>query len=121
MAKATYTATYNQKDEDGNKVDSIDLTANYDFGDNIQDACKKYGEDVVHAHFVAHAVVSLQARMRAAAKAGQDVEEAINNWKPGQVTRRGKSPVEKALGAFDKMDAEQQQAFIAQLKEAAGK
>ena len=57
--------------------------------------------------------------MRAAAKAGDDPQTAVDSWKPGQVTRRGKSPVEKAMGAFEKMDSAEQAKFIEQLKEAA--
>jgi hypothetical protein len=115
-----YTATYNEKDEDGNTVDSHELSVEYDFGSTLDDAVELFSEEIVLAHFKAHAVVSLQSRMRSAAKLGQDVQEAADGWKPGQVTRRGKSPVEKAMGAFEKMSDDQQQAFIEQLKEAAG-
>jgi hypothetical protein len=116
---STYTATYNEKDEDGNAVGSQTLTAEYNFGSSLSEATEMFGEDIVLAHFAAHAVVSLQSRMRSAAKQGLDVQDSVDTWKPGQVTRRGKSPVEKALGAFEKMDEAQQQAFIEQLKEAA--
>ena len=115
-----YTATYNEKDEDGNAVGSHELSVDYDFGSTLEEAVKLFTEEIVHAHFKAHAVVSLQSRMRSAAKLEQDVQVAADGWKPGQVTRRGKSPVEKALGAFEKMSDDQQQAFIEQLKEAAG-
>ncbi len=115
-----YTATYNPKDEDGNALEAQLLTVEYSFGENLAEAVELFGEDIVHAHFTAHAVVSLQSRMRSAAKQGQDVQEAISNWKPGQVTRRGKTPVEKALADFGKMDEAQQAAFIQQLQEAAG-
>ena len=120
MASQTYSATYNAKDEDGNVLESQTVTADYDFGSSLEGAVESFGAEIVHAHFTAHAVVSLQSRMRAAAKSGIKVQEAIDAWKPGQVSHRGKSPVEKALGAFEKMSQDQQQAFIEQLKEAAG-
>jgi len=119
MAKEVYNATYNAKDEDGNVTGSENITIEYDFGDSLQDSIDAYGEEIVHAHFKAHAAVSLQARMRAAAKAGDDPQTAVDSWKPGQVSRRGKSPVEKAMGAFEKMSGDEQAKFIEQLKEAA--
>lgn len=114
-----YTATYNPKDEDGNALDPQTLNAEYNFGENLAEAVELFGEDIVHAHFRAHAVVSLQSRMRSAAKQGLNVQEEINKWKPGQVTRRGKTPVQKALTDFGKMNEEQQAAFIAELQAAA--
>lgn len=114
-----YTATYNPKDDDGNALEPQILSAEYNFGENLAEAIELFGEEIVHAHFTAHAVVSLQSRMRSAAKQGQDVQEEVDKWKPGQVTRRGKTPVEKALADFGKMDEAQQAAFIQQLQEAA--
>ena len=114
-----YTATYNPKDEDGNALDPQILTADFSFGENLAEAIELFGEEIVHAHFTAHAVVSLQSRMRSAAKQGLDVQEEVDKWKPGQVTRRGKTPVQKALADFGKMNEDQQAAFIAELQSAA--
>jgi hypothetical protein len=116
-----YHATYNKKDEGGNILESQELTAEYDFGSNTQEAVELFGEEVVFSTFKAQAVVKLQSVMRSAAKAGKDVQEVVNAWKPGVARVRGKSPVEKALSAFGKMSPEEQQAFIASLQAQASK
>lgn len=111
-----YSATYNKKDEEGNIVDSIQLEAEYDFGGNTEEAVKLFGEEVVFSTFKAQAVVKLQSIMRSAAKAGKDVAEVVAAWKPGVARVRGKTAVEKAISAFDKMSPEQQAQFIADLQ-----
>ena len=119
MANESYSATYNAKDDDGNVVSSDQITVEYDMGDDLASAVEKFGEEIVFAHFKAHAAVSLQARIRAAAKAGDDPQATVDAWVPGQVTRRGKSQVEKATAVFEKMSADDQQAFIEKLQAAA--
>lgn len=86
----------------------------YDFGKNIDEAVKKFGEDVVFSHFHSSAVIALQSRMRAAMK--EDVEagrapnaskvgKALEGWKLGK-KEPGKSKAEKADQALAGLDPE---------------
>lgn len=110
-----YGATYNPKDDDGNAEAPVQLSANYDFGSSVEEAKEKFGEAVVLSGFIAHSVVQLQSRMRAAAKAGNDIQTTIDAWKPGVAAPR-KDPVETMEARFEKMTPEQQADLIEKLR-----
>lgn len=112
---SVYEATYNAKDEDGNALEPVKISAEYNFGGTVQEATELFGEAVVLSGFTAHGVVQLQSRMRAAAKAGNDVQATINDWKPGVAAPR-KDPVEAMESRFEKMSPEQQVALIEKLR-----
>ncbi len=91
-------ATAKIKDEEGNLVEEKTACVEYDFGDSIQDAIEKFGEDVVFSNFKQAATISLQSRIRSwvqAGKEGDDLQEEASNWKPGMRTVSRKSPTEK--------------------------
>ena len=113
-----YTATWNDKDAD----ESHKLTANYDFGGTLAEAVEKFGEECVLNHFKSSGIVSLQSKMRSAAKANgvDSVQDSVDNWVLGIVVRRGKSTVEKMQTQFEKMSEAEQAAFIEQIRAAAG-
>ena len=97
---------------------SIELT--YNFGDNLDGAAEKFGDDVVMANFEKSAKISLQARVRDLMKAGKTDEEiqtyVASEWVPGLKTARVQiSTAEKLLKAFSKMSAEEQARILGAL------
>lgn len=115
-----YTARVTPKDKDGNKGEPYVVSAEYNLGENLDEAVELFGHDAVFSTFKAAAVVKLQARMRALAQAGEDVQEGINDWKVGVSVRKPKDPAAKALSAFESMTEEEQKAFITALQEKVG-
>jgi hypothetical protein len=94
----------------------IELT--YDFGDNLDAAAEKFGDDVVMDAFVKSAKIQLQARVRDLMKAGKTDAELMeyvqNEWVPGLKTARVQvSTAEKLIKAFGKMTAEDQARILA--------
>ena len=118
MAMTEITAKVGRGDE------AATVKTEFDFGENLADAVKKFTEAVVFAHWRASVIIGLQNYMRALLKAGKApafiLKDVKENWKPG-VRAPAKSPVEKAQGLFDSLTPEQQDALIkrAQQKTAA--
>lgn len=112
-------ATAKIKDEAGNVVEERTGEVDYDFGENVADAAKNFGEDVVFSQFKQAAIISLQSVMRRAiqgGKTGKDLQEAVSAWKPGMKTITRKSPQEKVQEAFATMSAEDRKELLKQLK-----
>ena len=85
------------------------VTVEYDFGDNLQEMVKKFGEDVVYNRAKASFVIDLQAAIRRAIQAKKkpkQIQEELASWKPG-LRQPGKSPAEKLRDMLaGKSDAE---------------
>lgn len=118
MASTEIKARYQVKDENGNAVLNegnpvwVDVAAQYDFGENLNDAADKFGADVVFSQFVSAATVKIQALMRDKKKAGQtdeQIQEFLNTYKIGMVVERTVvNPLEAFKAAFKLMSPEQQ-------------
>ena len=118
MASTEIKAKYQVKDENGNAVLSegapvwVEVTGQYDFGENLQDASDKFGADVVFSQFVSAATVKIQSLMRDKKKAGQtdeQIQEFLNTYKIGMVVERtAVNPLEAFKAAFKMMTPEQQ-------------
>ena len=93
----------------------------YDFGDNLQDAISKFGEDVVFNLFKRQAIVDAQGVVRRVMEKGGSPEEAqarLDEWKPGVVKiRTGQSRMQKALKLFSSLSEEQKLEILKALKE----
>ena len=112
-------ARYQVKDENNTAVlDAegapvwVEVTWEYDFGENLQDAVDKFGADVVFSQFVSAATVKIQSLMRDKKKAGQtdeQIQEFLNTYKIGMVVERTVvNPLEAFKAAFKMMTPEQQ-------------
>lgn len=102
--------------KDGTRV----VKVTYDFGDNLQDAVAKFGEEVVFSRFESAAVIDAQALIRRGIKAEKTDEEIASTlaaWKPGvkQVVR--KSASEKIKDAFSGLTAEQKKEMLKALRD----
>jgi len=93
----------------------------YDFGDNLQDAVEKFGEDVVFSQFKQKCKVALQAVLRnwlAAGVSDEEIQNKVQAWKIGLGPQK-KDPKQKLLEKFASMSDEEKKAFLAELKKMA--
>ena len=102
-----------------------ELTVEYNFGDNLDQAVEMFGADAVFSSFKADAKVGLQAKVRGMLKATEDDSEAakysdediisaIADWKPGVKTRTAADPLAKLKALLEKLSPEQKAAFLTQ-------
>lgn len=107
----------------GQDADSRTITVGFDFGDNLQDAIAKFGEEAVFNSFKADARVGLQARVRALMKATvEDSEELkytdeeivakVAEYVPGTKTRQSSDPLAKLTALLGKLTPEQKAALL---------
>lgn len=95
------------------------VAVNYDFGDSLEDAVERFGEEVVYSRFKAAAVVDLQALIRRGIKAKKDAKQIqadADEWKPGVKRVSRKSSEDRIKESFSKMSAEDRAALLAQLQ-----
>jgi len=94
----------------------------YDFGGNAAAAIEKFGEEVVYSNFVRASVITAQAAMRRMLETGkteEEIQSAMQQWKPGVQLERTVDPVASVLSRFGSMSAEEQKALIKQLQQRA--
>lgn len=96
-----------------------EATIQFDFGGTTENAVEKFGSDVVYSNFVRASVVTAQAairRMLEAGKSQEEIQSAMESWKPGVALERTVDPVAAVLGKFGSMTPEEQKALIRQLQ-----
>jgi len=103
----------------GKEADAPSYSVNYDFGENLDAAIEKFGEDVIFQKFKANTTIDLQALIRRNVggdnpKTEEELQSIVNEWRPG-VQKPRKSAKDKALAALDSMSDEDRAALIAQL------
>lgn len=102
--------------------DELEATVQYDFGGSLAAATEKFGEEVVYSNFVRASVVTAQAairRMLETGKSGEEIQAAMESWRPGVTLERTVDPVAAVLGKFGTMTQEEQMALIQQLQKRA--
>lgn len=95
------------------------LTVNYDFGDNLQDAVAKFGEDVVFSNMQQSMKISLQALIRRGFDKGVTDEEIATQaagWKPGVAAQRSADPVAAITAKWTTLSPEKRAELLKQLK-----
>lgn len=93
-----------------------------DFGANLAESVKLFGETVVHKLFRAKGVIEVQDVARNALAAGKTPKEAADlaiAHKLGESTRVSKDPVAAGIAAMASMTPEQRKAFLAELQKKA--
>jgi len=88
----------------------------FDFGDSAAEAVEMFGDSVVHAYFVSHGKVVLQAAQRRYLQAGVSLDK-LEDWKPGETATRISDPVAAVKAKYATMSDEEKAAFIASLQE----
>lgn len=121
MALEKVTAKTQKKDAEGKATgEEISGEIEYDFGDGLQDAVKRFGEDVVFSLFTQQAKIQCQARMRAELLSGGSVQRVADEWKPGVQMRASVDPFTAAKAAANAMSPEEKKAFLKKIAEAIG-
>jgi hypothetical protein len=105
------------KDKEGKVIKQVNGVCSYDFGDNLAETTKLFGEQIVHSGFVAQAIINLQAAMRRTLLAGGDVAGLATSWKPGvSAPRANVDPIAAAKNKFAQMNPAEKAKFLADLK-----
>ena len=100
--------------------EEIEAVISLDLGEDLEDAITKFGEGVVFSNFQASAKITAQAAMRRymdAKKSPEEITVLMAEWKPGVTVKRTKDPVADFKAKFAAMNAEEQKAAIAELKD----
>jgi hypothetical protein len=103
--------------------DKKQVTVQYNYGADLAEAVKLYGEGVVFAHYKAKAVIVLQDLMRrkmAEGKTEEEVTAFAKEWKPGLRVSTKKTPQEKVLAQFAGLPKEEQAKLLAALRKSLG-
>ncbi len=120
MKETIKVSTGKIKGSDGKPI-SIEIE--YDFGDDLADAIKKYGEAAVFDLYKAAGSIRVQNVARSALLNGKTPEEAVklaSTYVLGTSFSTGpRDPVRTAVSAVSKMSPEEEKKFILQLKERA--
>ena len=98
---------------------SKSLTVSYDFGNNLQDAVARFGEDVVFSNMQQSMKISLQALIRRGFDKGVTDEEITAQaaaWKPGVAAQRQSDPVAAVLSKWATLSPEKKAELLKQLK-----
>ena len=98
---------------------SRSLTVSYDFGDNLQDAVAKFGEEVVFSNMRQSMKISLQALLRRGIDKSQEDAAVIAQaaaWKPGVATERTSDPAAAVLAKWGALTPEKKAELLKQLK-----
>jgi len=104
------------KAKKGDRVVSV----NYDFGESLQDAVSKFGEDVVFTKFKQAARIDLQAVLRRGIEAGktdEEIAQLAGQWKPGLVMRTSKDPIEVIKAKLAILSEEDKRKLIQMLRQ----
>ena len=118
MKETIKVSTGKIKGTDGKPV-SVEIE--YDFGDDLDDAVEKYGEDVVFDLYKAAASIRVQNVARTALLNKRSPEEAVklaSTYVLGTSFSMGpRDPVRTAEAAVGRMSPEEEKEFILKLKE----
>lgn len=92
----------------------------FDFGDTLDEAVSKYGEEIIYDLASRAAVIKLQGVIRAELKAGKlpvEIETELRDWRPDVSRRRTRKDVVVDLaGSVAKMTDEEKAELLALLQ-----
>jgi hypothetical protein len=106
------------------KLAGREVTVNYDFGENLDEAIAKFGKESIHSNFVANVVITIQSGMRHLAEGGKEtagktdaeIQAVYDAWKPG-IARPRVGDTVSMLEKFSKLDEAKQEDLLTKLKE----
>ncbi len=117
MGVDTYSAK-TKVEQNGEQV-VLEGEVTYDFGDDLDDAVSRFGEDVVFGKFRQQAVIDLQSVIRSCLTRSMDEEATqaeIDAWKPGVKRSVTRDPKAALLAAYAKLSPEEREAIKAELE-----
>lgn len=106
------------KDKEGAVIPAYSVAANVEFGTDLQDMVKRFGETTVYKQAIAAMTVAFQGWLRAqgaAKKSPAEIQAAANAWKPGE-RKAGKTPQEKLKELLEGMSAEDRATILKEFK-----
>ena len=115
------TSITTSKEINGEKVK---VTVNYDFGENLDEARQKFGDEVVYSNYRAHAIVTIQSIVRrgiVAGKTPEAIQDEVSGVVLGVARRTSRDPVEAFYTKFQGLDKAAQADLIKKLKAATKK
>ena len=95
------------------------LTVSYDFGDNLNHATEKFGEDVVFSNMQQSMKISLQALIRRGFDKGLDDDAIMSQadaWIPGVAAQRSVDPIATITAKWASLDADARAELLQKLK-----
>lgn len=98
------------------------VKASYDFGANLAESTKLFGESVVYNHLIGALKVAFQGGLRAQMDANKSQEEITawaKSWKPGQ-RKMAMSPAEKLRKQLNDMTPEDRANILREYKASQG-
>ena len=127
MAKEVINAKYGVKDEKDvaildaeGKPTYANISATYDFGDNLADLIAKCSEEVVRTNAIANIRVSLQSRIRSLHKQGMTpdaIQSNIDAYVPGVAAAKvAVDPIMATISQFANWDKAKQKEFLKKLQ-----
>jgi hypothetical protein len=102
--------------------DGMEAAVDFKVGENLEEAVKLFGEEVIFHKLKQQIAKDAQAVIRAHLVAGKDepqIKEYFKTWKPALGPSK-KDPVDKLLDIFGKLDPEAKAAALKQIKESRG-
>lgn len=107
---------YTKKDKAGKetKMPGGTVKASIDFGSNLAECIKNFGENAVYRQVIGALTVSFQGWLRSQLDQGKsqaEITTAAKDWKPGE-RKQGKSAREKLMEQLAGMSAEERAALI---------
>lgn len=94
------------------------VKASYEFGANLAEATKIFGEQVVYNHLIGALKVAFQGWLRSqldAEKSQEEITAGAKAWKPGQ-RKAAMTPAEKLRKQLNEMSAEDRAAILREYK-----
>lgn len=88
----------------------------FDIDSTIEEAVKRYGEDVVYSRYRASLVIDLQSFLRGCMKqdppmVDNEIQIKVDEWAPG-VKSRGRPPAERVKELFGKLSEEDRMSLL---------
>lgn len=99
----------------------VEVTVDFDVGDNLADAVDKYGEDIVFERWKRQAKRDLGNAIRTSLNSGKTPErvaEELSDWRP-DVTRRTTGTSKDVVEQFEDLPEDQQEEKLEELLEIA--
>jgi len=93
------------------------------YGGTVEESIEMFGADAVNSNALANWIVTLQAGIRRAHKAGKtddEIQELLGSAKMGVAVSGGQiDPIQASLAKFKTMNAEEQAEYLDKLRSAA--
>ncbi len=116
MAEETVNAQFTHVDENTKDKTVVDVSAKFDFGEDINDMINMFGAETAFHQAKSSLKVAFQGFLRVLAAKGETqegIDAEVANWTPPSGKPRGKSKLERAKELIAKLSDEDREALLA--------